>query len=169
MPISASAVIHNAWAPCFTKRDGPGANGYRDDRGRAMSLGRSSRGWWPCIPCHCLVLSIASSDSARTCTMKNRMHELCSFGSVRDEGRKALVYSEILQAGLTSQFALHKSQLAIAVHIPLLSLTFDLWRRRSSREFNRSLSSDRRNGTTAMIRAPPFGILPIRTTGVEEI
>jgi hypothetical protein len=30
--------------------------------------------------------------------MKNRMHELCSFGSVRDEGRKALVYSEILQA-----------------------------------------------------------------------
>jgi hypothetical protein len=32
--------------------------------------------------------------------MKNRMHELCSFGSVRDEGREALVYSEILHAGL---------------------------------------------------------------------
>jgi hypothetical protein len=84
----------NAWPRCFIKHDGSGVNGYRAGRGRAMSLGRSSRGWWPCTHCHRLALSTATSDREPTSTMKNRMRELRTFGSVRGEGSDALDYSE---------------------------------------------------------------------------
>ncbi len=59
-----------------------------------MSLGRSSRGWWPSTHCHGLALSTATSDREPTSTMKNRMRKLCTFGSVRGEGSDALAYSE---------------------------------------------------------------------------
>jgi hypothetical protein len=59
-----------------------------------MSLGRSSRGWWPCTHCHGLVLSTVTSDREPTGTMKNRMRESRTFGSVRGEGSDALAYSE---------------------------------------------------------------------------
>src|SRR5215475_4165861 len=59
-----------------------------------MSPGRSARRWWPCTHCHRLVLSTATSDREPTGTMKNRMRELRSFGSVRGEGSDVLAYSE---------------------------------------------------------------------------
>src|SRR5215831_7564036 len=93
-PTSALAVTPNAWPRCFIKHAGSGASGYRVARGRAMSLGRSSRRWWPCTHCHRLVLSTATSDREPTGTMKNRMRELRSFGSVRGEGSDVLAYSE---------------------------------------------------------------------------
>jgi hypothetical protein len=46
------------------------------------------------LPCHCHGLCIGTPYRERSCTVKNRMRELRSCGTVRDEGRKALVYSD---------------------------------------------------------------------------
>src|SRR5262249_28106770 len=106
-PTSALVVTPNAWPRCFIKHAGSGASGYRVGRGRAMSPGRSSRRWWPCTHCHRLVLSTATSDREPTGTMKNRMLESRSFGSVRGEGSDVLAYSENLSFELPIGGRLH--------------------------------------------------------------
>jgi hypothetical protein len=70
-PTSASPATISAYPTSFIGRGGCGANSCRGARGKAMSLGRSSCGWWSDTPCPSLGSSIAISDRERTCTMRN--------------------------------------------------------------------------------------------------
>jgi hypothetical protein len=63
------------------------------DRGRTMSLGSNSCGWWSDTHCPSPGSSIAIPDRERTCAMKNRMRQLRTCGTVRGEGHEVLAYS----------------------------------------------------------------------------
>ena len=94
---SASAVTLGAWPHCTIGCDVFGENGYRGGRGGVTWRGGGMSDCSRDLPCHRRGSYIDTLLHERSCTVKNRMRELRSCGTMRDEGRKALVYSDTLK------------------------------------------------------------------------
>src|SRR5450631_2423850 len=94
MATSASAVTIDVWPTYTIGCGGCGENGYRGARGGATWRGGGMSDCSSDLPCPRHGSRIDTLFRERSCTVKNRMRELRSCGTVRDEGREVLVYSD---------------------------------------------------------------------------